>query len=172
MHYLDAQLSQIIFQLGQAMPKWVVVLLATYLIWAMGILVFFFINKKSSKCIRVLFIIFLAASLAYAANFIIGHFFFRMRPFEVLGMSALIDVSYPKKSFPSDHAAVAWTAAVYIFFKYKKSAYFFIALAVLVSLGRVLAGVHYVSDVAAGALVAAAAVCLVLYSAKRMNIRT
>ncbi|MBU2575620.1 phosphatase PAP2 family protein [Patescibacteria group bacterium] len=163
MKYIDIELSKFFFDLGGSFPHWVIAFFATYLIWIMGILVFFVVKKKSVHPVRTLLFLFVAATLAYALNFIIGYLFFRQRPFEALGLDPLIDVAYPKKSFPSDHAAVVFSAGAYIFLRYKKIAYFLIALALFVSIGRVLAGVHYVSDVLAGAVVGIGSALAVIY---------
>jgi membrane-associated phospholipid phosphatase len=53
-------------------------------------------------------------------------------------------------SFPSGHAITLATLAAAIFYWDKKSGIFFLGGAAIVSLARVCAGVHYLSDVTAG----------------------
>jgi len=167
---MDLEFSSFLFNFGASIPNWIVVFFATYLIWIIGILVFFIIYKKSSNPIRSLLFLIITVALAYAINFLIGYLFFRERPFESLGFNPLIDVSYPKKSFPSDHSAIAWSASMYVFLRYKKIAYFLIALAFFVSIGRVLAGVHYLSDVFAGFVIGLISVLVIYILEKRFKI--
>ncbi|MFM2330601.1 MAG: hypothetical protein RLZZ26_108 [Candidatus Parcubacteria bacterium] len=56
-------------------------------------------------------------------------------------------------SFPSGHATFFFAMATTIFLYHKRWGIFFYVMAVLVSLGRVAAGVHYPSDIIAGAIV-------------------
>jgi len=62
----------------------------------------------------------------------------------------------PDRSFPSGHAQTAFAAAAYLSLLFPRGAALFLALAALVGLSRVALGVHYPSDVLAGALVGAA----------------
>lgn len=59
-------------------------------------------------------------------------------------------------SFPSGHSAVAFAAALLLHFFYGKAAWFVYVLALLVAVSRVFIGVHYPSDVVAGALIGTA----------------
>ena len=153
MELFDLQLSQYLFDYGQQLPKSLVVFLASYLIWVVIVFIVLLVRRHPRKSLRIFAQALAASFLAYSINAIIGFFFFRDRPVVSLPVEALIDTSHLDKSFPSDHAAVAWALASTMFFKYKKSALLFISLALLIIIGRVLAGVHFVSDVMVGALV-------------------
>ena len=59
---------------------------------------------------------------------------------------------YAYASFPSGHATTAFAAALVLAFWYPRQAGVFMGLAVLVALSRVVLGVHFPSDVLAGAL--------------------
>ncbi|MDD5306527.1 MAG: phosphatase PAP2 family protein [Deltaproteobacteria bacterium] len=73
------------------------------------------------------------------------------------------------RSFPSGHAQTAMGAAAYLSFVYPILALPCLALAALVALSRVALGVHYPSDVAAGALLGAAcSVAAFLLARRRM----
>lgn len=62
----------------------------------------------------------------------------------------------PDRSFPSGHAQTAFAAAVYLSLLFPRGAALFLALAALVGLSRVALGVHYPSDVLAGAALGSA----------------
>ncbi len=100
---------------------------------------------------------------------LIGHFiseglkyvFLRPRPFEILtGVHQLVIIgSY---SFPSGHATEAFIACIILGKKYGHLL-LFILLGVLITFSRVYIGVHYPSDVLAGALLGVGISILVLH---------
>lgn len=59
--------------------------------------------------------------------------------------------------FPSDHATAAFAIATAILLRKRRAGIFALAAATLLSIGRVALGVHYPSDVLAGAAVGAVA---------------
>jgi 4-amino-4-deoxy-L-arabinose transferase-like glycosyltransferase/membrane-associated phospholipid phosphatase len=61
----------------------------------------------------------------------------------------------PSGSMPSSHAANWFAAAMVAFIYYRRSVWFMLPLAVAVSFSRLYNGVHYPSDVAAGAILGA-----------------
>jgi len=82
---------------------------------------------------------------------IIRFFYHRPRPGVVLSIETLIDT--PEAfSFPSGHAAVFFALAMAVYYMNKRLGLWFLACAALISLARVLVGVHWPSDVIAGAI--------------------
>ena len=76
----------------------------------------------------------------------------RSRPFIENNVNLLLD--YPDKaSFPSGHAAFYFALATVLFYKDKDVGALFFAGAVLISLARIFVGIHWPSDVLAGAVV-------------------
>lgn len=79
------------------------------------------------------------------------HFFSRPRPFEVFHQ--VIQRSEAGGfSFPSNHAANTFCAAMFFSLFFPKGRWFFFTFAFLVSYSRVYNGVHYPIDIFAGAL--------------------
>jgi len=77
----------------------------------------------------------------------------------------------PDSSFPSGHAQTAFAAAVYLALLFPRGAAAFLALAALVGLSRVALGVHYPSDVIAGAALGSALSIAAFVIAKRIERR-
>jgi undecaprenyl-diphosphatase len=95
-----------------------------------------------------------AAAVAMLANQVISHLWERPRPFTAhpLATHLLAPVS-PDPSFPSDHAAVAFAIAFAVLAFSRWAGAAFLAAAAAIAVSRVVVGVHYPSDVLAGALV-------------------
>lgn len=95
----------------------------------------------------------LAIVLTIALKSLISLIWVRDRPF--VTDPALLNLPLPVDtiSFPSGHTMLAFTVASCLWLSgYRKVGGYLIVAAVLVGLGRVLAGVHYPTDVMAGAL--------------------
>ena len=93
----------------------------------------------------------LGTGIAYGVNLIIGHIYFRPRPFVFHNVVQLISKSSAEKSFPSGHATAAFALAFSVYFINKKWGVVLLIMALLVSFGRILVGVHYPLDVLGGA---------------------
>jgi len=77
----------------------------------------------------------------------------------------------PDRSFPSGHAQTAFAAAVYLSLLFPRGAAAFLALAALVGLSRIALGVHYPSDVLAGAALGSALSIAAFLIARRIERR-
>lgn len=97
----------------------------------------------------------LSLATAYAFSQLIGAFWFRPRPFLELVAHKLIEKSALEKSFPSDHATLSFAAATLLFSFHPRLGIAAYILAAAIAVSRVLVGVHYPSDVLAGALLGA-----------------
>ena len=98
-----------------------------------------------------------AAAVGLLANQLISHVWDRARPYDAhAGVVPLLTPS-GDPSFPSDHATAAFSIAFGVFFVSRRAGSFFLAFAGLVAVSRVLAGMHYPSDVLASLAVSIAA---------------
>lgn len=112
-------------------------------------------------------------ALSLACNFLINNLFLknvvaRVRPYEAVeGLSRIIEAQ-SDFSFPSGHSGSSFAAAVVIFLmcprRYGIPA---LALASLIALSRLYVGVHYPTDVLAGALIGAAVAAAVCAAYKK-----
>jgi undecaprenyl-diphosphatase len=96
-----------------------------------------------------------SATVALGVNQIVAHAVWaRERPFAAHpALTHLLAAPSPDPSFPSDHAAAAFAIAVSVFFVSRRVGGALLVVATLIALSRVLLGVHYPSDVLAGAAV-------------------
>lgn len=77
----------------------------------------------------------------------------RARPFVDLGTQQLLDIAAHVPSFPSGHASFFFGLSTYAFLQNRKIGLVLYAVSVVICFARVAAGVHYPSDIAAGAVV-------------------
>lgn len=75
------------------------------------------------------------------------------RPYEVLGIPPVIKKDTRGKSFPSRHVFSAFMIAMTVFYFMPACGVILLVLGIVMALARVLGGVHFVKDVAAGALI-------------------
>jgi undecaprenyl-diphosphatase len=100
----------------------------------------------------------LSAALGLAVGSLIAQFVDRARPFvSDPGSVHLFAAHSADAGFPSDHATAAFAIAVAIVLRKRDLGIFALLAASVLSVGRVAIGVHYPSDVIAGAALGAAA---------------
>lgn len=130
---------------------------ATALLFVIGVAVVFVIAQHTST-VRAVFVVEVVATLviAYAMSQFIGVIAFRERPFVQYPIRQLIAKDANEKSFPSDHATLAFALAIPAAMAVRRRwiSALLLASAALVGIGRVFVGVHYVSDVIAGGILA------------------
>lgn len=86
---------------------------------------------------------------------IIAHFYFRERPVDlnILGEKEIL-FKRPDYSFPSDHAIFLFSIATGFYLAgYKQLALVLYLAAIIISLARVVVGVHFLGDVIVGAII-------------------
>lgn len=150
---------------------WIIVFLASYLPYILVILfvaLVFFSRYPRWQKLQILFVAAVASVVAkYGVTELIRFFYHRPRPFSVLPVHELL--TNGAWSFPSGHAAFFFALATAVYLYNKTWGIGFFIAAALVSLGRVAAGVHYLSDVVAGALIGIAVAYVVFHIARRLT---
>jgi undecaprenyl-diphosphatase len=104
-------------------------------------------------------------------NFVIKPAVGRERPCFVLEHVRLLIHQPHSRSFPSSHAANMAAMATLFSVRYRSAAAAFIAVAFCVGVSRIVVGVHYPSDVAAGFAAGSGFAVLVLLAWKRIRPR-
>ena len=94
----------------------------------------------------------LAGIVGLSFNDLLGEILYVRRPYLVTRTRALVGVPR-SSSFPSGHSTAAFSLAATAMFYHLPGRFVLLGGAVLVALGRVFAGVHYPSDVLAGAVI-------------------
>lgn len=77
---------------------------------------------------------------------------FRSRPFIIDQVNLLIPYDLDKTSFPSGHASFYFALSTIIYGYNKKAGILFFAFSFLISIARIFVGVHWPSDILAGAV--------------------
>jgi undecaprenyl-diphosphatase len=150
---LDA-LDQEILRGTLGAPGWAVPLFYVATVigagWGLFALVPFLVRKDTRRTTAWC----LGAVLATSAlTGLLKNVFGRVRPCNALGWCAAIDVGPPAgASFPSGHASGSFAFAAFVAARYPKHAPWVLLYAALVAWSRCVLGVHYPSDVLAGAL--------------------
>lgn len=128
-------------------------------LFVIAVMMLFFKNRDVKKAGIVLL---LGITVGYYFVHIIKDVVARPRPFLALPDARVLYLLDEKSfSFPSGHAAAAFMAAV-VLSKFFKRYWIFFSIASLIAISRVYVGVHYVSDIAAGAIAGALAGYLLL----------
>lgn len=133
---------------------WFTIVAAKYLPWGLVVGSLFLIFRGSSRVKRLENLIFVALALLVSRGFLtelIRYFVERERPFVTLNFTPLIEQS-ATYALPSGHAAIFFALAVSMWFIDRKWGYWFGAFALINGVARIVAGVHWPTDILAGAV--------------------
>jgi undecaprenyl-diphosphatase len=126
--------------------------------WAMALITGIFPARRPAAW-RLL----LAIGFTFLINdFVLKPIADRPRPFEVIPEITVIDAKPVTPSFPSGHAAMAMAGAIAGSRMLPPAAWVLWPLGVIVAVSRVYVGVHWPTDVIAGAIVGVAGAWFVL----------
>ena len=113
-----------------------------------------------------------AAALALLVAHFIGVAWNRPRPFVAHPHQVQIFAAHARDaSFPSDHATAAFAIAVSIWLRCRRIGWVLIAAAALLEVSRVVVGLHYPSDVLAGAILGTGTALLLWWAPIRFRLR-
>lgn len=129
---------------------WLVTFMASFLIWIMfgGLLVLWLIDGRIKK--EEALHAFLSALLAWVIAEMLKNLIPSVRPFKTYGYAPLTFTVPTDNSFPSSHAAAVFAMAASVWLHDRRLGAVFTIGAVLTSLGRMLANVHYLFDIVTG----------------------
>lgn len=146
--------------------SWVAKLGAVWVVLAL--VVGFVVARTVRSSVLLALITFATVWAADSASFGVKHLFVRQRPF-LHDPKADPLLTVHSTSFPAGHAATSLAGAVLLAYILPRAALLLMVLATAVCFSRVYVGVHYPTDVLAGALLGAlcAAVAIVLLNLAR-----
>lgn len=133
----------------------VIVFCASYLAYVIAALLLVFLfhtyHPKREKLHILLVVIISSVVARFGVTEVTRLFYQRPRPFLTLPVHQLL--TNDAWSFPSGHATFFFALATAVYLYHKKWGVFFFIAATLMGMGRVIAGIHYPSDILGGALI-------------------
>jgi undecaprenyl-diphosphatase len=112
---------------------------------------FFRVNREVKR--EMIIFALITFPLAFVLSLIARELYFNPRPFVVGGFEPLIPHK-PDNGFPSDHMLLVATIAAFMGLVHKKISFLLWAIAILVGLSRIYAGVHHFIDILGSVLIA------------------
>ncbi|OGM91198.1 hypothetical protein A2755_02210 [Candidatus Wolfebacteria bacterium RIFCSPHIGHO2_01_FULL_48_22] len=155
MDALDAAVQNFFTSLHTPIINWLWVFLAQYGIYLIVLLALIMLFKQKRIHERTRFFIQALLVLVLARGLVaetIAFFYNRQRPFET-GLNALY-AHGQGASFPSGHTTAMFSIALVLYAWNKKAGKWALVIAALSGISRAIAGVHWISDVIGGFLVA------------------
>lgn len=117
-----------------------------YIVILLAIVFLFFYHRKPLKEILT---VFYSGIFAYLLASIFKLFFYTPRPFDALeGIYPLF--SRADYAFPSGHATFFFALAFSLLFRHRKTGVIFLIFAILISIARIVTGVHFPVDILGG----------------------
>lgn len=113
------------------------------------ILIFLLFIHRDERIIRIL----LTTAISFVTVSAFRKYFHRKRPYEVFGVSPVIPKDKKGNSFPSRHVFSAFVIAMACLYVNVWLGLEMLLVAAVIAVLRVVGGVHYPSDVVAGAVV-------------------
>lgn len=153
------------------MERLFIIFFGQYLAWVLGVIfaILFVWNLWRQKNLRMVLEALGAAIISrFFVTEVIRFFHNRPRPFEVSNIVPIIphDLGY---SFPSGHATFFFALGMSIFLYDRRWGTFFLVAAVLMGIARIIAGVHWPSDIIGGAIIGVLTSLVVHYFAQKLQ---
>lgn len=139
-----------------------------YLLIAIFLLLLFFSAYTKREKISLFWVTVTASMVSrFGVTELIRFFYHRPRPFSVLPVhQLLVDNEW---SFPSGHAAFFFALATAMYFYRKPWGIGFFIGSLAITISRVIAGVHYPSDIIGGMIIGMAVAYIVVYFAEKIK---
>jgi undecaprenyl-diphosphatase len=165
MYSLDTSIFYFLFNFGHKLGvDWLFVFFASYLPYLIVIAFLYALYKKEGMREKIYLFGFMTLSVILSRGIItetIRYFFPRTRPFIALGLTPmLIDRA---ASFPSGHATFFFALAFCTFLINKKWGWILTIASILTTVSRVVAGVHWPSDIVGSAIIAGLVFAVMYY---------
>lgn len=134
------------------------------IIFLVLVLIWLWFSKKNNRCQKrkEVVLALIIAFIAIGITELIGSIYFRPRPFVSHDVNLLIEKLSTDTSFPSTHSTGSFALAFSILKTNKKIGVMLLIFAVLMGFSRVFVGVHYPSDILAGAIISYAVTYFVM----------
>jgi undecaprenyl-diphosphatase len=134
-----------------------------------ALFVYIFIKENKKNWFATGWPIFFPATIAFLLTQFVKNIYESPRPFFDDGLSDIFPlfVHGGADSFPSGHATLYMALTVSVFFYNKKIGVVFLIGTLLITVSRVIAGVHWPSDILAGYVVGASTVLVYRYIVRR-----
>ncbi len=144
---------------GYPAREFLATLFAKYMVWAFfgATIVCYpaFIRTQEGYALYLL-MLFVAVGAPHVFSIVLSFLIRRKRPYERMPDAWHLPIRVYTPSFPSGHSTIAFATVAFFIIFWHPVVWIAILLAVLASsiaLARVLVGVHYVTDILAGALI-------------------
>lgn len=152
--------QQIFFEIYNLAGRWmtldvVMVWLAGVMMYVLPISLLLFLVLSKNKKRELLMLAMSGLAVLLSRGIIVSLIrlaWYRPRPFVALHLIPLMPYA-DKGSFPSGHAAALFALSLAVYFFHKKTGIVFLALSILSVLARVYVGIHWPSDILAGAII-------------------
>lgn len=136
---------------------WAGIFLAKYFEYVLLFCLVLFLAKDFKKYWRMVAEAFIAAIFVrFVLAEIIRRIWFRPRPFVDNHVNLLIPHNANEASFPSGHASFYFALSTIIYTYNKKAGILFYIASFLISFARIFVGIHWPSDILAGAVIGTA----------------
>jgi len=122
-----------------------------YILVAVLLFLLIFRFKKDVKMVLIAFVCAVVSRFVITSS--IRHFWFRPRPFLTEKVNLLVNYDGKEASFPSGHASFFFALSTVLFLYNRKLGILFYLFTILITLSRIFIGIHWPSDVLAGALI-------------------
>lgn len=146
-------LDKIIIFTADKLPYLVVVAAVIFLLYHHEVF-----SKDPFKAIaqkwKEIVLVFFSGVTAWCFSYLLKYLIHTPRPFDKFSQVVSL---FPEHgfAFPSGHATFYMALAIAIFFSHRKAGYYFIFLALMIGVARIIAGVHFPIDILGGFILGA-----------------